>query len=428
MKIIKYPARTEWEALQQRPALDVSALFGTAQAILDEVRTGGDAAVRRYEEQFDHVSLNRLEVIPEEIRAAGSLLPDDLKQAIRVAHGNISAFHAAQRFAGVKVETMPGVTCWQKAVPIEKVGLYVPGGTAPLFSTVLMLAVPARIAGCSEITLCTPPDRDGTVHAAILFSAQLAGVSRIFRIGGIQAIAAMTYGTESVPQVYKIFGPGNQYVMAAKQLVGMRDVATDMPAGPSEVAIIADETAHPAFIASDFLSQAEHGADSQSLLLTDSERLADAVAEEIERQLARLPRRELTVKSLANSRIIVMRDVDEMIAFSNLYAPEHLIIQTADTAYAGARVLNAGSVFLGAYSPESAGDYASGTNHTLPTNGYARAYSGVNLDSFIKKITFQEITKEGLAALGETVETMAAGERLEAHRNAVGIRLKGDKI
>ncbi|MDR1407109.1 MAG: histidinol dehydrogenase [Tannerella sp.] len=428
MKIIKYPAKTEWEALQRRPALDMTALFGVVQTVFDEVQADGDAAVKRYGEKFDGVSISALEATPEEIREAGSLLPDDLKQAIRTAHDHIAAFHAAQRFAGVTVAIMPGVTCWQKAVPIEKTGLYIPGGTAPLFSTVLMLAVPARIAGCGEITLCTPPGKDGKIHPAILFSAQLAGVDKIFKVGGIQAIAAMTYGTESISKVYKIFGPGNQYVMAAKQLAGMKDVAIDMPAGPSEVAIIADGSARPAFIASDFLSQAEHGVDSQSLLLTTSEKLADAVAEEIERQLSRLSRRELIIKSLTNSRIIILGDVEEMIAFSNRYAPEHLIIQTADTAYVKDRILNAGSVFLGAYTPESAGDYASGTNHTLPTNGYARAYSGVNLDSFVKKITFQEITKEGLTALGATVEVMAAHEQLDAHKNAIAVRLKKENF
>ncbi|MDR1746437.1 MAG: histidinol dehydrogenase [Tannerella sp.] len=425
MEIIKYPPITEWETIQQRPSLDVTALFDVVRTVLDDVRTGGDTAVKRYGEKFDKVSISRLSATPEEIENAEQCLPADLKQAIRTAHDNIATFHAAQRFAGVKVETMPGVTCWQKAVPIEKVGLYIPGGTAPLFSSVLMLAVPARIAGCSEIVLCTPPDKEGQIHPAILFSAQMAGVDKIFKVGGIQAIAAMTYGTESIPKAYKIFGPGNQYVMAAKQLVGMRDVAIDMPAGPSEVAIIADETADPAFIASDFLSQAEHGADSQSLLLTTSERLADDVVHEITHQLANLPRREMTEKSLINSRIIILKDTEEMIAFSNGYAPEHLIIQTSDTKYIENKIRNAGSVFLGAYTPESAGDYASGTNHTLPTHGYARAYSGVNLDSFMKKITFQEITKEGLHTLGATVETMAEHELLDAHKNAVTIRIKG---
>ncbi|MDR3261477.1 MAG: histidinol dehydrogenase [Tannerella sp.] len=423
MKIIKYPSEAEWTSLQQRPEPDMTALFDTVKTVLEEVRTGGDAAVRRYGERFDNVSIENFQVTPEEIREAGELLPDNLKQAIRTAHANIATFHASQRFEGQKVQTMPGVVCWQKAVPIEKVGLYIPGGTAPLFSTVLMLAVPARIAGCREIVLCTPPDKTGKVHPAILFAAQTAGVGKIFKVGGIQAIASMTYGTESIPKVYKIFGPGNHYVMAAKQLVSMKEVAIDMPAGPSEVAILADETGHPAFIASDFLSQAEHGADSQSILLTTSEKLAEAVVQETERQLAQLTRRQLTEKSLANSRIIVLKNEDEMVAFSNQYAPEHLILQVANPAEMQEHILNAGSVFLGPYTPESAGDYASGTNHTLPTKGYARMYSGVNLDSFIRKITFQEITGDGLRALGETIEIMAANEQLDAHKNAVTIRL-----
>ncbi|MDR1336366.1 MAG: histidinol dehydrogenase, partial [Tannerella sp.] len=381
------------------------------------------AAVRRYGEQFDNVRVERLQVAPEEIREAERLLPEDLKQAIRTAQAHIETFHASQRFTAQKVETAPGVRCWQKAVAIEKVGLYVPGGTAPLFSTVLMLAVPARIAGCREIVLCTPPGRDGKVHPAILFAAHTAGAGKIFRAGGIQAIAAMAYGTETVPKVYKIFGPGNQYVMAAKQLVSLSEVAIDMPAGPSEVEIIADETAQPAFIASDFLSQAEHGADSQSMLLTVSERLAEETVREIERQLERLPRRPLAAQSLANSRIIILRNLDEIVAFTNRYAPEHLIIQTAGYVALADRIRNAGSVFLGPYTPESAGDYASGTNHTLPTKGYARMYSGVNLDSFIKKITFQEITGDGLRALGPAVEIMAAHEQMDAHKNAVSVRL-----
>ncbi|MDR1881766.1 MAG: histidinol dehydrogenase [Prevotella sp.] len=422
MQIIKHPPRSEWPALQQRPETDITALFDTVKTILEDVRTGGDAAVRRYGEQFDKVSVESFPVTPEEIREAGKHLPDSLKQAIRTAHANIRTFHATQRFTAQKVETMPGVTCWQKAVAIEKVGLYIPGGTAPLFSTVLMLAVPARIAGCREIVLCTPPDRNGNVHPAILYAAQTAGVDKIYKAGGIQAIASLAYGTESIPKVYKIFGPGNQYVMAAKQWVSLNEVAIDMPAGPSEVAIMADETANPAFIASDFLSQAEHGADSQSILLTTSERLAEAVTHEIERQLATLPRRELTGKSLANSRIIILENEDEMLDFSNRYAPEHLILQLSDTAAMQERILNAGSVFLGPYTPESAGDYASGTNHTLPTKGFAKMYSGVNLDSFIRKITFQEITADGLQALGPTIEVMAAGEHLDAHRNAVAIR------
>ncbi|MDR1454205.1 MAG: histidinol dehydrogenase [Tannerella sp.] len=423
MNVIKYPSAAAWSLLQQRPALDVTPLFDTVKTVLAEVRRTGDAAVRRYGKQFDNVWVERLQAGPEEIREAERLLPEDLKQAIRTAQAHIETFHASQRFTAQKVETAPGVTCWQKAVAIEKVGLYIPGGTAPLFSTVLMLAVPARIAGCREVALCTPPDREGKVHPAILFAAQTAGVDRIFKAGGIQAIAAMAYGTETIPKVYKIFGPGNQYVMAAKQWVSLSEVAIDMPAGPSEVAIIADETAHPAFIASDFLSQAEHGADSQSMLLTTSERLAEEAMREVERQLERLPRRSLAGQSLANSRIIILKDLDEIVAFTNQYAPEHLIIQTADCAALAERICNAGSVFLGPYTPESAGDYASGTNHTLPTKGYAKMYSGVNLDSFIRKITFQEITGDGLRGLGPAVEIMAEHEQLDAHKNAVSVRL-----
>ncbi|MDR2763754.1 MAG: histidinol dehydrogenase [Tannerella sp.] len=423
MNVITYPSKAEWPLLQQRPALDVTSLFNTVRSVLDDVRDAGDAAVRCYGEQFDKVWVERLQVAPEEIREAERLLPEDLKQAIRTAQAHIETFHASQRFTAQKVETAPGVTCWQKAVAIEKVGLYIPGGTAPLFSTVLMLAVPARIAGCREIVLCTPPDREGKIHPAILFAAQTAGVNKIFKAGGIQAIAAMTYGTETIPKVYKIFGPGNQYVMAAKQWVSLSEVAIDLPAGPSEVAIIADETAHPAFIASDFLSQAEHGADSQSILLTTSEKLAEEAMREIEQQLKQLPRRSLAEQSLANSRVIILRDMDEIVAFTNQYAPEHLIIQTVDCASLAERICNAGSVFIGAYTPESAGDYASGTNHTLPTKGYAKMYSGVNLDSFIRKITFQEITGDGLRQLGPAVEIMAGHEQLDAHKNAVSVRL-----
>lgn len=404
--------------------MDLSALFGTVQGVLDAVRREGDAALRRYEEQFDKVKLDRLIVSEEEIEEACRAVPEELQAAIRSAAANIRTFHASQRFAGQKVETAPGVTCWQKAVPIEKVGLYVPGGTAPLFSTVLMLAIPARIAGCREIVLCTPPGRDGRVHPAILFAAREAGVRLIGKVGGSQAIAAMAYGTESVPKVYKIFGPGNQYVTAAKQLVSLRDVAIDMPAGPSEVAIIADLSANPEFIAADFLSQAEHGIDSQAILVTTDEALIQPVREAIERQLERLPRKEITAKALEHSRIIILKDKQEMMDFINLYAPEHLIIQSADYARLAEQVENAGSVFLGPYTPESAGDYASGTNHTLPTNGYAHAYSGVNLDSFIKKITFQEITASGIRGLAPTIRTMAANEQLEAHRNAVTVRIE----
>lgn len=420
---IYYPERSRWAEIAKRPVLDVSDLFDTVNSVLKEVRRGGDRAVKAYGAKFDKVKLKKLQVGSDEIDAAIPNVPDELKKAIRVAQDNIARFHSAQKFKGKKIKTTSGVTCWQKAVAIEKVGLYVPGGTAPLFSTVLMLAVPARIAGCKEIVLCTPPGKDGKVHPAILFAAREAGVHKIFKIGGIQAIAAMAFGTESVPKADKIFGPGNQYVTAAKQLVSLRDVAIDMPAGPSEVQIIADETANPEFIAADFLSQAEHGADSQSILITTDAGLVPHVEEAIDRQLQELPRKEITSKALENSRIILLRDINEVVDFTNLYAPEHLIIQTKDYATIAEQVENAGSVFLGSYTPESAGDYASGTNHTLPTNGYARAYSGVNLDSFVKKITFQEITPDGIRNLGEAIRVMAANEQLEAHRNAVTVRL-----
>lgn len=424
MEVIKYPSKADWPSLVKRPALDVTTLFDTVRTVLNEVRSEGDTAVKRYEEKFDKVTLSGLQVSEEEIKEARELVSEDLKQAIRTAKANIEKFHASQRFTGQKVETTSGVTCWQKAVAIEKVGLYIPGGTAPLFSTVLMLAVPAHIAGCKEIVLCTPPNREGKVHPAILFAAETAGVSKIFKAGGIQAIAAMAYGTESVPKVYKIFGPGNQYVTAAKQLVSLKDVAIDMPAGPSEVEVIADGTANPDFIAADFLSQAEHGADSQAMLVTSAESIVSPVVDAIQQQLPELSRRDITAKALEHSRIIVLKDEQEVIAFTNMYAPEHLIIQTENYAHIAEQIENAGSVFMGPYTPESAGDYASGTNHTLPTNGYAKAYSGVNLDSFIKKITFQEITAEGIKNLGGTIQTMAGNEQLDAHRNAVTIRLK----
>ena len=424
MEVIKYPSKADWPSLVKRPALDVTTLFDTVRTVLNEARSEGDAAVKRYEEKFDKVTLSGLQVSEEEIKEARELVSEDLKQAIRTAKANIEKFHASQRFTGQKVETTSGVTCWQKAVAIEKVGLYIPGGTAPLFSTVLMLAVPAHIAGCKEIVLCTPPNREGKVHPAILFAAETAGVSKIFKAGGIQAIAAMAYGTESVPKVYKIFGPGNQYVTAAKQLVSLKDVAIDMPAGPSEVEVIADGTANPDFIAADFLSQAEHGADSQAMLVTSAESIVSPVVDAIQQQLSELSRKDITAKALEHSRIIVLKDEQEVIAFTNMYAPEHLIIQTENYAHIAEQIENAGSVFMGPYTPESAGDYASGTNHTLPTNGYAKAYSGVNLDSFIKKITFQEITAEGIKNLGGTIQTMAGNEQLDAHRNAVTIRLK----
>ena len=424
MKLIKYPSKEQWTELLKRPALNTESLFDTVRSIINKVRTEGDKAVLEYEAAFDKVTLSALAVTPEEVQAAGTLVNDELKAAISLAKQNIETFHSSQRFVGKKVETMNGVTCWQKSVGIEKVGLYIPGGTAPLFSTVLMLAVPAKIAGCKEIVLCTPPDKNGNIHPAILFAAQLAGVSKIFKAGGVQAIAAMAYGTESVPKVYKIFGPGNQYVTAAKQLVSLRDVAIDMPAGPSEVEVLADETANPSFVAADLLSQAEHGADSQAILITTSPALQQAVKEEVERQLALLPRKEIAEKSLANSKLIVVRNMDEAIELTNSYAPEHLIIETAD--YMSVAVVNAGSVFLGSLTPESAGDYASGTNHTLPTNGYAKAYSGVSLDSFIRKITFQEIKPEGIRIIGPAIEEMAANEHLDAHKNAVTVRL--DKL
>jgi len=423
LKIIKYPPESEWPALQERSEIDVTTLLATVQAVLDKVRCEGDAAVRYYGNLFDKVDIDDFQVKQEEIWEARSVLTEDLRNAIRLAHSNITKFHAAQACPELKVETMPGVTCWQKAVPVEKIGLYIPGGTAPLFSTVLMLAIPAHIAGCKEIILCTPPNREGKIHPAILYAAWVAGVSKIFKVGGIQAIGAMSYGTESIPKVYKIFGPGNQYVTAAKQLVSLKEVAIDMPAGPSEVEIIADESANPIFIASDFLSQAEHGDDSQSILLTCSEKLAEAVVSEIERQLSQLSRKELTEKSLANSRVIILQNDDEIVRFTNQYAPEHLIIHTSDYRDWPDKIRNAGSVFLGAYTPESAGDYASGTNHTLPTKGYAKMYSGVNLDSFVKKITLQEITREGLQALGPAIEIMAEAEQLDAHKNAVTVRL-----
>lgn len=423
MEIIKYPTSGEWNKLIKRPALDVSSLFGTVQKVLDEVRTQGDEAVKKYGEQFDKVKISDLLVSETEINEAETLVDAELKEAILIAKNNIEKFHEAQKFNGNRIETTTGVTCWQKAVAIEKVGLYIPGGSAPLFSTVLMLAIPAKIAGCKEIVLCSPPNKEGKLHPAILYAAKIAGVSIIAKVGGIQAIAAMAYGTESVPKVYKIFGPGNQYVTAAKQLVSLKEVAIDMPAGPSEVEVIADKNANPEFIAADFLSQAEHGPDSQAILVTTSEEIVEPVVKAVQEQLDKLPRKEITEKALLHSRIIVLKDDAEVIRFTNQYAPEHLIIQTNNYDFIADQITNAGSVFMGAYTPESAGDYASGTNHTLPTNGYARSYSGVNLDSFIKKITFQEITKEGIRNLGNTIEVMAAGEQLDAHRNAVTIRL-----
>ena len=423
MILISNPDKSQWQEILKRPVMNTENLFDTVRSVIDRVKEEGDRAVLDYDEKFDKVVLASLAVSEEEQQEAENLVSEDLKAAIRLAKQNIETFHAAQRFEGKKVQTQPGVTCWQNAVAIEKAGLYIPGGTAPLFSTVLMLAVPARIAGCKEIVLCTPPGRDGKVHPAVLFAAKVAGVNRIFKAGGIQAIAAMAYGTESVPKVYKIFGPGYQYVTAAKQLVSLRDVAIDMPAGPSEVEVLADETANPIFVAADLLSQAEHGVDSQAILITTSGELHQAVKVEVERQLALLPRKEIAEKSLANSKLIVVDSMTEAIELTNAYAPAHLLIETEDYLSVAERIVNAGSVFLGSLTPESAGDYASGTHHTLPTNGYAKAYSGVSLDSFIRKITFQEIKPEGLNIIGPAIELMAANEQLDAHKNAVSVRL-----
>ncbi len=395
--------------------------------VLNDVRQRGDAAVMDYEERFDHVRLSSLAVTEAEMNDAWLSVKQELKDAINLAYSNIRKFHEAQQFSEIHVETQPGVKCWQRSVPIERVGLYIPGGTAPLFSTVLMLATPAKIAGCKDIVLCTPPDRQGHINPAILVAAKIAGVSNIYKVGGVQAIGAMAYGTESVRRVYKIFGPGNQYVMTAKQLVSLYDVAIDMPAGPSEVCVLADETANAVFVAADLLSQAEHGADSQVLLITTSEQLAEQVQAEVNRQIELLPRRDIAIKALENSHIVLVHSTEEMISLSNAYAPEHLIIQTKDYNQLASQVVNAGSVFLGHYACESAGDYASGTNHTLPTHGYALAYSGVNLDSFCRKITFQHLTPEGVRRIGPAVELMAAAEQLDAHKNAMSVRLNSLK-
>ena len=423
MKIIRYPERGDWAKIVERPHLDVSQLNSVVKSVLDDIRAHGDEAVISYEEKFDHVALSSLAVSEAEIDEAMTLVSEDLLNALHIAHQNIKAFHEAQRYEGIRVETAPGVSCWQKSVPIEKVGLYIPGGTAPLFSTVLMLATPAKIAGCKEIVLCTPPNREGKVNPAILAAARIAGVNRIFKAGGVQAIGAMAYGTESVPKVYKIFGPGNQYVMAAKQQVSLHDVAIDMPAGPSEVCVIADESSRPDFVAADLLSQAEHGIDSQVFLISTSESLIDAVEKEIQVQLEQLPRKELAAKTLENSTFVLVHDGQEAMDLSNAYAPEHLIIATNDYEALAEKVVNAGSVFLGKYACESAGDYASGTNHTLPTHGYATAYSGVNLDSYNRKVTFQHLTEEGIRSIGHAVEVMAENEELVAHKNAMTLRI-----
>ena len=424
MNIIRYPEKKDWAEIIERPHLDVSQLNETVASVLADVKRRGDDAVKGYELKFDHVDLPDLAVSEAEMNEAEKLVSTELKAAIMVAHHNIQAFHEAQKFRGKKVETQPGVTCWQKSIAIEKVGLYIPGGTAPLFSTVLMLATPAKIAGCKEIVLCTPPNREGKVNPAILMAAKTAGVSKIFKIGGVQAIGAMAYGTESVPKVYKIFGPGNQYVMAAKQQVSLHDVAIDMPAGPSEVCVIADDTANAEFVAADLLSQAEHGIDSQVFLITTSNKVIDDVQQEVGRQLEQLPRKEIAQQTLTNSVFVVVRDLREAIDLSNTYAPEHLVIQTEDYEEMAAKVVNAGSVFLGKYACESAGDYASGTNHTLPTHGYATAYNGVNLDSYCRKITFQHLSEEGVRSIGRAVELMAEAEQLDAHKNAMSVRIR----
>lgn len=424
MNIIRYPNRSEWQKIVERPHLDVSQLNKTVASVLADVRQRGDEAVKGYELKFDHVDLPTLEVTKGEIAEAEELVSKELKDAIQLAHANIKVFHESQRFRSKKVETMPGVTCWQKSVPIEKVGLYIPGGTAPLFSTVLMLATPAKIAGCKEIVLCTPPNREGKVNPAILVAAKIAGVSKIFKAGGVQAIGAMAYGTESIPKVYKIFGPGNQYVMAAKQQVSIHDVGIDMPAGPSEVCVIADDTANAEFVAADLLSQAEHGVDSQVFLITTSNKFIDEVQKELDKQLEALPRKEIAQKALENSLLVLVSDLREAIDLSNTYAPEHLVIQTEDYEDVASKVINAGSVFLGQYACESAGDYASGTNHTLPTHGYATTYNGVNLDSYCRKVTFQHLSEEGVRQIGHAVELMAEAEQLDAHKNAMTVRIK----
>ena len=424
MNVYEYPTHQELDSLLSRPAHDASHLTATVSAVLEDVRLHGDQAVIKYEKQFDHAELTDLAVTEAEMEEAERLVPEDLKQAIIQAHGNIETFHASQKFHAPHVQVTEGVECWQQAIPIQRVGLYIPGGTAPLFSTVLMLATPARLAGCPQIVLCTPPSQEGKVNPAVLYAARVAGVSSVFKAGGVQAIGAMAYGTESIPQVYKIFGPGNQFVTCAKQQVSMQGVAIDMPAGPSEVAVLADETSRPDFVAADLLSQAEHGADSQVILITTSRTLMMSVQQEVDRQLQLLPRRELAQKSLQYSKLILVKDDQEMMYVANRYAPEHLIIETANYMELSAQVVNAGSVFLGSLTPESAGDYASGTKHTLPTAGWARAYSGVNMDSYIRKVTFQHITPEGVRRIGPAVEKMAAGEGLDAHRNAMTLRLK----
>ena len=427
MIVYKYPAASDWSSLLKRPVMEAAELEGRVLAILKEVLERGDAALIDFALKFDGAAPKSLLATDAEIAEAHALVSEELKAAIQVAKSNIEKFHTAQKEAEIRVETMPGVNCWRKSLPIEKVGLYIPGGTAPLFSTILMLGVPAGIAGCKQLVLCTPPNKEGKIHPAILYTANLLGIKTIVKAGGAQGIAAMAFGTASVPKVYKIFGPGNQYVTTAKQLVTKYGVAIDMPAGPSEVAVIADKQANAAFVAADLLSQAEHGADSQVVLVSDSEDLINRVDAEVAAQLAKLSRKELAAKALDNSKAFLVKDMNEAMEMINLYAPEHLILQTENVDDLLPMVVNAGSVFIGPYTPESAGDYASGTNHTLPTNGYATAYAGVSLDSFIRKVTFQKITKEGLQKIGPVIETMAAAEMLDAHKNAVTIRLESLK-
>lgn len=428
MKIIENPRIDIWKEILQRPAIETGALFGTVSKVLDDVRLNGDEALRRYELEFDHVSLEKLNVEDGEFYEAVNYIPEDLKKAIDVAYSNIHKFHSAQRFEEIKVETSPGVTCIQRSVPISKVGLYIPGGTAPLFSTVLMLAIPAKIAGCSEIVLCSPPDRNGKINPYILYAARIAGVTNAYKVGGAQAVAAMAYGTESVSKVDKIFGPGNQYVVAAKQLVSLSDVAIDMPAGPSEVEVLTDESSNPSFVAADLLSQAEHGADSQVLLVSTDRNMIDKVVVELEKQLEELPRKEIAAKSISHSQAIYVDNMETAISITNEYAPEHLILSVKNYNDIASKITNAGSVFLGQYACESAGDYASGTNHTLPTKAYAKAYSGLCLDSFMRKMTLQELTPQGIKSIGHAVELMAGAEGLDAHKNAMTLRLNSIKM
>ncbi|MBI3717349.1 MAG: histidinol dehydrogenase [Sphingobacteriales bacterium] len=427
MQVFKHPDKKDWPDLLRRPTIDSSSLEKSVKKILDKVKDKGDRAVKKYAKEFDGVKLKKLQVSSKEIKDAEALVSNELKKAIQQAASNIEKFHSAQLSTVEVIETMPGIKCWRKSIGIEKVGLYIPGGTAPLFSTILMLGIPAKLAGCKEIVLCSPPNKEGKLNPAILYAAQLVSITKIFKAGGVQAIGAMAYGTESIPQVYKIFGPGNQYVTCAKQLIQKDGVAIDMPAGPSEVCVLADDTANASFVAADLLSQAEHGADSQVLLVTCSGALARSIGIEINKQLDLLPRKELASKSLANSKIILVKDIEDGIDLVNEYAAEHLIISCKDDEAIAEKIVNAGSIFLGNYSPESVGDYASGTNHTLPTNGYAKAYSGVSVDSFVKKITFQKLEEEGLRNIAATVELMASAEGLDAHKNAVTIRTKSIK-